>query len=116
MLMATIEKLGTVGSGDIEVVWAMIGLLINKEKRIRTDSDYEFIGSMIISTLSRIITHEILPLFIAFFRQYLTDEVCEKEYILYKLCYKFLWQCAQNMSYPNFYYAWQGQLPPPSKP
>jgi uncharacterized protein YqeY len=112
MLMATIEKLGKVGAGDIEVIWVMIELLINREKRIRTDSDYEFIGNMIVATLSRIITHEVLPPFIAFFRQHLTDEVCEKEHILYKLCYKFLWQCAQNMSYPDFYYAWRGQLPP----
>jgi hypothetical protein len=56
---------------------------------------------MIIATLSRIIPHEVLPPFIAFFRQHLTDEVCEKEHILYKLCYKFLWQCAPKYELPK---------------
>jgi HEAT repeat protein len=36
----------------------------------------------------------------------LTDEVYENKFDLYKNCYELLWQCAQNLTYPEFYQAW----------
>ncbi|MEY3870924.1 MAG: hypothetical protein RLZZ338_4818 [Cyanobacteriota bacterium] len=36
----------------------------------------------------------------------LTNEVYENNFALYKTCYKFIWQCAQNLTYPKFYQAW----------
>jgi HEAT repeat protein/DNA polymerase III delta prime subunit len=36
----------------------------------------------------------------------LTDEVYENNFNLYENCYKLLWQCADNLTYPKFYQAW----------
>ena len=39
----------------------------------------------------------------------LSDQVYENDYVLYEKCYQIIWHCAQNMNYPDFYYAWSGQ-------
>jgi hypothetical protein len=36
----------------------------------------------------------------------LSQQVYENDYVLYDNCYKIIWHCAQNMSYPKFYQAW----------
>ena len=30
----------------------------------------------------------------------------EKDFKLHKICWEFLWQCSENLSYPDFYQAW----------
>jgi hypothetical protein len=110
MLIATIKELETVGYSNIDVIMAMIKLLITSKKRLGDNSDYEFIGSEIVNSLLQVTPNELLPPIIYFFRKYLTDKVCQTDYVLYKVCYKLLWHCAQNMSYRDFYYAWQGEL------
>ncbi len=39
----------------------------------------------------------------------LTSEVRENDFNLYKNSYKVIWDCAQNMTYPEFYQAWHTQ-------
>jgi len=36
----------------------------------------------------------------------LTDKIYQRNYNLYKQFYKLIWQCAQNLSYSDFYEAW----------
>ena len=36
----------------------------------------------------------------------LTSEIYENDYNRYEICYKVIWDCAQNMTYPEFYQAW----------
>ncbi|MEY3867915.1 MAG: hypothetical protein RLZZ338_1806, partial [Cyanobacteriota bacterium] len=36
----------------------------------------------------------------------LTNEVDENNFDLFEKCFKLLWQCAQNLTYPQFYQAW----------
>jgi HEAT repeat protein len=39
----------------------------------------------------------------------LTSEIYENDYERYKNCYEIIWECAQNMTYPEFYQAWHTQ-------
>ncbi|MEK0183741.1 HEAT repeat domain-containing protein, partial [Microcoleus anatoxicus] len=39
----------------------------------------------------------------------LTSEVHENDYNLYKICYQVIWDCAENMTYPEFHQAWHTQ-------
>ncbi len=39
----------------------------------------------------------------------LTSEISENDSNLYENCYKVIWDCAQNMTYPEFYQAWHTQ-------
>ena len=36
----------------------------------------------------------------------LTCEIYENDFIRYEICYQVIWDCAQNMTYPDFYRAW----------
>jgi HEAT repeat protein/energy-coupling factor transporter ATP-binding protein EcfA2 len=40
----------------------------------------------------------------------LTDEIYPNKFDLYETSYKLIWQCAQNLTYPEFYTAWHYQL------
>nr|CAD5927560.1 hypothetical protein NO713_01074 [Planktothrix pseudagardhii] len=40
----------------------------------------------------------------------LNDEIYKTNFDLYKKSYKLIWQCAQNLTYPEFYTAWHHQL------
>ncbi|MEG3931766.1 HEAT repeat domain-containing protein [Microcoleus sp. T3_B1] len=39
----------------------------------------------------------------------LTSEISENDFNRYKECYQIIWDCAQNMTYPEFYQAWHTQ-------
>ncbi|MEG5164227.1 HEAT repeat domain-containing protein [Microcoleus sp. AT3-A2] len=39
----------------------------------------------------------------------LNSEIYENDFIRYEICYKVIWDCAQNMTYPEFYQAWHTQ-------
>lgn len=39
----------------------------------------------------------------------LSPDIEEKDFTLYYNCYKVIWHCAQNMTYPEFYRAWHGE-------
>ncbi len=39
----------------------------------------------------------------------LTSEIYENDFSLYEECYKIIWDCAQNMTYPEFHQAWHTQ-------
>ena len=39
----------------------------------------------------------------------LTSEIYENDFIRYEICYKVIWDCTQNMTYPEFYQAWPTQ-------
>ncbi|MCT7957164.1 HEAT repeat domain-containing protein [Laspinema palackyanum] len=36
----------------------------------------------------------------------LSDEVYQNDFIRFKECYKLIWNCAENLPYPEFYQAW----------
>ena len=42
----------------------------------------------------------------------LSPDIEEKDFTLYYNCYKVIWHCAQNMTYPEFYRAWHGEPSP----
>jgi hypothetical protein len=39
----------------------------------------------------------------------LTSEIYENDFIRYEICYQVIWDCAQNMTYPEFYQEWHTQ-------
>lgn len=43
---------------------------------------------------------------VAFLSYNLTNEVYTSNYNLFYYCYKLLWKCAQNLTYPEFFVAW----------
>jgi DNA replication protein DnaC len=40
----------------------------------------------------------------------LSPDIEEQDYTLYYNCYEVVWHCAQNMTYPEFYSTWHGEL------
>jgi hypothetical protein len=43
-------------------------------------------------------------------KDFLTSEIYENDFIRYEICYQVIWDCAQNMTYPDFDRAWHTQL------
>ncbi|BAZ08770.1 hypothetical protein NIES4071_05760 [Calothrix sp. NIES-4071] len=54
-------------------------------------------------------SHDLKQLVVAI-KQYLREEVWEKEFELYDIAYNLIWECTQNMTYSDFYQAWHGEL------
>ncbi len=73
------------------------------------NSEDDFTRGLGADILVRIIKGKHLATAISGLKHCLTSEVYEKNLNRYKDCYKVIWHCAQNMTYPHFYQAWHTQ-------
>jgi len=95
-------------STDNENINRVISELVNN---LRLSNDREV---LIRSTpnLIRILKETSLDLWrsvVYYLHDLIIDENRENDFVRYATCYKVIWYCAQNMSYPDFYEAWHSQ-------
>ncbi len=73
------------------------------------NSEDDFTRGLGADILVRIIKGKHLATAISGLKHCLTSEVYEKDLNRYKDCHKVIWECAQNMTYPEFHQAWHTQ-------
>jgi HEAT repeat protein len=95
-----IEILEKIAVGNEQAITALISLL--------HDNKNEDIFYKVTDTLNTIIkTKNNYLIAVLYLRTLLTPEIYETNfYNLYRRCYEILWQCAKNLTYPQFYQAW----------
>jgi HEAT repeat protein len=70
------------------------------------DTQHKYTRRIFADTLGEIIkTENNYLMTVSALSKHLTNEV-ENNFDLYENCYKILWHCAQNLTYPQFYQAW----------
>jgi HEAT repeat protein len=93
------ESLGEIDPGNEQAITALISLLDYAQN--------EDTLSIVISSLQRIIKSEYNYLMtVSALRKHLNNEIYENNFKVYKYCFKTLWECAKNLTYPQFYQAW----------
>ncbi|MEY3870555.1 MAG: hypothetical protein RLZZ338_4449 [Cyanobacteriota bacterium] len=99
------ESLGKIAVGNEPAINRLI-LLFNET------SDY-YTRSIVARSLDEIIATK-QQYYQVFFdlKCNFTDEIYKNKFDIYIQSYKLIWQCAQNLSYPEFYRAWHHQETP----
>ncbi|MBD2664924.1 putative signal transduction protein with Nacht domain [Richelia sinica FACHB-800] len=92
------DILGKIAVGNEQVIVALIKLLNDTQNEDIRSSVADILGKILKTEHNYLITVSAL-------NKHLTNEV-ENNFDLYKNCYKILWQCAKNLTYPQFYQAW----------
>jgi len=75
---------------------------------IRNSGD-EYIGWSGKYGLEKIMKGKHFAIAVSGLKDCLTSEIYENDFIRYQSCYSVIWDCAQNMTYPEFYQAWHTQ-------
>ncbi|MDJ0726508.1 MAG: hypothetical protein QNJ38_15465 [Prochloraceae cyanobacterium] len=91
-----ISCLGKIAVGNEKAIEALITLVHTKEKDI-------FIEAC--NSLENILQGDFLPQAIFLLKEFITDEIHQKNYLLYESCYKVIDRCAQIVTYTVFYRA-----------
>ncbi len=92
----TLERIGALSNPD--VIHKLINLILITEN-LATRHE-------IAICLTQITQLEILNILVANFKNYTADQVRDDDAWLYMASHDIVWHCAQHMSYPEFYYAW----------
>ncbi len=95
------ESLRNISQDNPVAIAALVELIRN--------SDDEITRSLVAESLGKIMKGKHFATAVSGLKDYLTSEVRENDFNLYKNCYKVIWDCAQNMTYPDFYQAWHTQ-------
>ncbi|MBE9144720.1 NACHT C-terminal alpha/beta 1 domain-containing protein [Planktothrix mougeotii] len=95
------KKLEEVGIGNYEAVKILIELIHSN-----IDSSSRF---LVAECLGKILQTHQFELAISSMKDCLCDQIAESDFNLYYNCYKAIWPCAQNMSYPEFFRVWHGE-------
>ena len=93
-----VESLGEVGVGNLEVIKILTNLLCVHQN--------DTILWRTAKNLKRVIQDELCLDVVTDLKNYLTDRVRQTNFYRYEACYDVIWYCAQNMTYPAFYEAW----------
>ncbi|GAB1541379.1 hypothetical protein NUACC21_40500 [Scytonema sp. NUACC21] len=102
LLCGITYRLGKLCVGNLEVATVLINLL-------RTHQDLDIRRQAILS-LKAILTTNICSYVIATVKDCLENSIKNEDTVLYRCCDQILWHCAENLSYPAFYEAWQSSL------
>ncbi|MBE9057731.1 HEAT repeat domain-containing protein, partial [Sphaerospermopsis sp. LEGE 08334] len=94
------ESLGKIGNGNEYAIQALVDLIRN--------SDNEYTKRRAAESLDKITEVEQMAMVITHLHKYLPKDVYEKDYLSFDTkIYQLFWNFAQNLSYPEFYAAWQ---------
>nr|WP_317266189.1 HEAT repeat domain-containing protein [Arthrospira sp. SH-MAG29] len=94
-----IESLGEIGQGNPQAIVALVNLLATTE-----DED---IREEAVETLEKILTNPKQDAgVVTALKDNLSDEVYQNNFYRFEASYKFIWNCAENLPYPEFYQAW----------
>ena len=95
-----LDSLGEIGNGSKNAIHALVKVLeIAKAEYARRRATK--------SLLKIITTDEHRQEVVSLLQPHLNTETYENNFDLFKDCYVVLWDCAQNLPYPDFYQAWQ---------
>ncbi|MBD1928191.1 HEAT repeat domain-containing protein [Trichocoleus sp. FACHB-90] len=93
-----IESIGKIAPGNSEAIAVLIKLLqISQDLLIRIKAA---------KSLQEILQDDLFSDVVSGLKNCLTDRSYENDSALYTLCYEVIWHCTQNMTYPDFYQAW----------
>ncbi len=100
------ESLGEIGQGNPEAVAALV-------KVIATTEDESTRWQAAESLKKILTTRQQYAGVVSAVKDYLSDEVYQNNFKRFEKCYKVIWNCAENLPYPQFYQAWHY---PPTTP
>jgi HEAT repeat protein len=93
------RSLGEIDPGHEKAIDALVEL-------IRNGWDEDEIAA---NSLRSVLQSNQCPNVVEALKHYMTDQVYEDNFFFYSACHNVLWYCAQNMTYPAFYQAWDPQ-------
>ena len=88
-------------TGNLDIAEALIYLL-------RTNHD-SAVRLQVTQSLKAILAENLFPTVIAALKDCLHLAVSQNDWDLYRHCEAVIWYCAQNITYPHFYHAWNGE-------
>jgi HEAT repeat protein len=94
------ESLGRIDPDNLEAVKALTDLL---KHTVDSRQIYRNVAKSLrkILKIEKSMQQAVIEL-----RDILSDESSQKNPVRFEKCYKIIWKCAQNLSYPDFYRAW----------
>ncbi|WP_084668964.1 HEAT repeat domain-containing protein [Spirulina major] len=101
------ERLGEINPGNPQAIAALVEIL----RDAGADDDTRGLAA---ESLGKILTtRKHYAGVVSALKDCLSDEVYESNFDQFKECYKVIWNCAENLPYPDFYQAWHN---PPTTP
>ncbi len=97
------ESLGKIGQGNPEAIAGLLNLIATTENEDTRWRAAESLGKILI-------TPEQYAGVVSALKDCLSDEVYENNFDRFDKCYKVIWNCAENLPYPEFYEAWHKPL------
>jgi len=95
------DSLGEIASGNETALAVLLQLIESAED--------EFTRREAADSLKKILRDEQMAEIVTVLTDYLSDETEENNRKQFDQCYKLIWYCVQNMTYPAFYQAWHKQ-------
>ena len=96
--------LGEISTGNEIAIAALVQLLQSTQD--------ESIRRQAADSLKKILLDDQFAGIITALKDYLSDKTYENDFGRFRDCYKLIWYCTQNMTYPAFYQAWHTQPTP----
>ncbi|MEG4804206.1 HEAT repeat domain-containing protein [Microcoleus sp. ARI1-B5] len=94
-------SLGKICKDNVVAIATLVDLIRNSDDNIARWQAADILGE--------IIEGQYFAIAVSGLKDCLTSEIYENDFNRYKDCYKVIWDCAQNMTYPEFYQAWHTQ-------
>jgi HEAT repeats len=94
-----LSSLGKIGAGNQTAIDALVNLIAD------SNVDYS-IKRRAASSLGKILTKEQMASVVTVLKNCLSDEIDKSNFYNFEICYSLIWDCAQNLTYPDFYQAW----------
>jgi len=98
------KRLGEIDQGNSIAVAALV-------KSLQTYHPVDLLY-IIANSLKDILAEAQMAVVVTALKAYLSRETYQHDFRRFDACYKVIWYCAQNMSYPDFYRAWKGEPSP----
>jgi energy-coupling factor transporter ATP-binding protein EcfA2 len=96
------SSLGKIDPGNPEAIAGLVNLIAN--------SEYESIRRQAAKSLTNILTtEEQMPFVVTALKDCLSDETYKNDFDRFEKSFPVIWNCAQNLPYPQFYRAWHGE-------
>ena len=89
--------MGKIAVGNEKAIEALITLVHTKERDIVKEA---------CNSLENILQSDFVPQTIFLLKEFIIDEICQKNYLLYESCYKVIDRCSQIVPYSLFYQAY----------
>ena len=103
------ESLGKIGRGNPEAIAALMQLIKPTENEPTSLQEDKSLRRQATYSLKKILRDDQLAGIVTDLKNYLSDEIYKNDTEQFEEYYKLIWHCAQIMSYPDFFLAWQNE-------